>query len=225
MVMQHAACFATQYTGFTPGSFCRYWTTAADGIPTASNQTSKGNDAVLSLQGPQVLHSFPPLVTPALTLRATGIALFDPSRRTHLNSQPLLLCSPFLSQYDKHLLEHHRNFTLSDVRIDVPVGRIVGLGLHGSAGIATDAYARSKGSTVDGLTISKIVSSHPLAWFATNTSSGAAAVPGQNFLCAEGHDWVRGVEISEIKIAGKAVKRDSDWGMVVLGNVSAVAYL
>jgi hypothetical protein len=80
----------------------------------------------------------------------------------------------------------------------------------------------STGSTVDGVTISKVFCAHPLTWFATNTS--AAVTPGQNFVCAEGHDWIRNVQVSEIQIAGKTVRRDGDWGMVVFGNSSAIAY-
>ena len=116
------------------------------------------------------------------------------------------------------MLEHHQNVTVSDVRIDATegVGRFLGLGLRGTGG-------KLGASTVTGLVIDTVVSSSPLRWFQT-AQPAADTAAAHNFLCALGADAIQGVKFRGVTLAGVAVRRDEEWGLRRLGNVTDIVY-
>ena len=130
--------------------------------------------------------------------------------------------SPLPLRVVLQMLERHQNITVSDVRIDATegVGRFLGLGLRGSGG-------ELGSSSLTDLVIDTVVSLAPLRWFETvRPDVGNTSVPtsAHNFLCALGVDSIQGVKFRAVTLAGNAVRRDQDWGLHRVGNVSHVVY-
>ena len=106
--------------------------------------------------------------------------------------------------YDLTLPQHHQNISVEGVRVDRPVGRLVGVGLFGSV----------PNSSVIGLAFKDITTTAPLRWWSTNSS---AAHLGDNFVGAAGPDRISGVSFARVVVAGKRVRSDGDWAMNVSG--------
>jgi hypothetical protein len=112
--------------------------------------------------------------------------------------------------YDVTMEEHHRNLTVEQVRVDGTIGRLIGMGLFGTAQ-----------STVQGVTLRNVTVRHSLQWWPTSTGTEE---PGDNFLIAEEPDTIGGVRFEAIFIGGQKVERDGDWNLNVSGRVSNVTY-
>ena len=123
------------------------------------------------------------------------------------NDAVLSLTGPI---YDTAMQEHHRNITISDVRIFGTVGRILGLGLYGT-----------NRSTVQDVVLRRVSSALPLQWW---PAGAKPPVVGDNFLVAEAPDAICGVTLEDITIAGKVVLHNRDWMLNVSGQVSGVRY-
>lgn len=131
-------------------------------------------------------------------------------------------------QYDTTMLEHHRNISVHDVQLDVPVGRIVAIGLRGAADAGPPPTQPDlncsflAGFELADVALLEDAPSSALRWFATTNLS--AAPPGENLLCALRCDRISGVEFRNVTIGGQLVKRDTDWALDRIGNVSDVSY-
>jgi hypothetical protein len=111
--------------------------------------------------------------------------------------------------------ENHLNFTLTNLRVDgTTVGRLVGVGL----GVAGGGSPGAAASTLDGMLLSNIVVRSPLQWLPTNVS---AAVAGSNFIAASAPDTISGVRVESVQVAGKHLRANADWNMVIVGDGAA----
>lgn len=125
------------------------------------------------------------------------------------NNAVISLNSPV---YDVGLQERHSNIRVSHIRVDTPIGRIVGLGL----------FATPCRSYVRNISLHHVTIRHPQQWLHTNQS--APSIPGDNFLVALGQNSMDTITFDGVAVAGKAVKAHSDWGMVADGNVTNICY-
>ena len=114
--------------------------------------------------------------------------------------------------YDLVMAEHHRNITITGVRIDTPLGCVLGLALLNST---------AKPSSTHGITIRDMRLRYPLQWLKTNST--APAPDGMNFVTATGNDVIDDVHLENVCVGGRAVTGDAagGWNLVVSGAGAA----
>ena len=135
----------------------------------------------------------------------------------HGNNAVLSLQAP---QYDVGMLEHHSNWSVTDVRLDVPVGRIVALSLRGAAPPPGNC-SHVRNVALYNITL---LAANGLHWFPTANLTSPPQ-PGENLLCALRCDSISRITFQNVVVGGgKAVLADADWNLDRVGNVTNVEY-
>ena len=116
--------------------------------------------------------------------------------------------------YDLSLPQHHRNLSFGEIRVDTPVGCVVGLALLGST---------KQPSSVHSVTLDNITVRRALQWLPTNGTAGAGQQPvaGTNFVATSGRDVVEGVRLRDVCVGGQRVTANhggAGWQLLQAGN-------